>query len=439
MSSTRTLWSIAGLAVSAAVTLGTTAPVADGSAKGEGVNFSAAPCPPDEKAHHDRPHGDHHGKTTSHARVVIKQDNGDGQVFELKVNDGDIVVLRNGEEVEQKCVKTCPDGAIKILGDDGEELTTFELQKIGRAPAGVNVQKLWFGDDGQPGEIVIEGDADVAFGFTPQTNVRFGGNHPPVMLGIVLGEPGPALRHHLGLKDHDAILVEGVTEGLPADEAGIRTYDVIVSIDGSGEANGEILHEALSKKNPGDELGLIILRGCDKIRMTAELDAYDPSKLRAEAYQFGGAPNIEENVFKFRAAPGAVHGRPYVWSDKQGKILELLHDKLRGHMSEEQLEQTQKAIRDALEGVELDFEFGGPDLEGVGVMEFEWDGKSHKLVIPKGGHWRQLIEDELPRRLERKTEDAERRNEEIQRRLAERLERLSEEIERLRESLDDLD
>lgn len=451
MSSTRKLWSLAGLTLGTSMVLGAPSALISGETEADGVNFSAEACPPDEtKDAHAK-----HAKsfTTSRSNVVIKQDHGDGQVFELKMNDGECVVLRNGKKIHEKHIKKFPGGKVMILGDDGDELTTFELEGLGKAPKSGNIQKLWIGDGNKHGNVVISGDADFAVAVSPDNNMFFGGDggrrgftfnesQPPVMLGIHLGEPGPALRYHLGLKDLDAILVEGVTDGLPADEAGLQKYDVIVSIDGSGEANGDVLHKVMSKKDAGDELRLVVVRGCDKIRVTAELDAYDAGKLNAGAFQFGNAPDMDENVFKFRTAPNVAQGRPFVWSDNQGQVLELLHNRLRGHMTDEQLEKTHRALRDALEGVEFDFEFGGPDVEGVGVMEFKWDGKDHKLVIPKGGEWRHLVEKELPhlrQRIEHKAHDAERKSEELHERLSERLERLSEEIERLRESLDDLD
>ncbi len=409
-----------------------------------GVNFTvAAACPPGES---DEAHRLHtvkpHTSTRSSHHVVIKQDRGDGEVFELKMGDGDIVILRNGNRVHENHIKKFP-GKVMVLGDGGDELTTFELEGMGQAPKAGSVQKLWFSDGAKHGNVVIAGDADHAFAFSTDANVQFGGAHPPVMLGIMLGEPGPALRYHLGLKSHDAILVEGVTEGLAADRAGLKAYDVIVSVDGSGEANGKVLHEALSKKNPGDELRIIVMRGCDKVRLTADLDEYNASKLsKAEGNaRFDVAPHADEDVFKFRVAPPSAPTRPFVWNDDRGELLRSLHEKLRGHMSEEQLEQTHKALKEALGKMDFDFEFG-PGMGGAGVMEFKWDGKDHKLVIPKSDQWRALAEKELPqlhREMEHKAEDAQRRAAEMQERLSERLERLSEEIERLRESIEDRD
>ncbi len=412
------------------------------SAGAEGVNLSGAACPQDES---EKAHKAHSTKvrTTSRTNVVIKQDNGEGEVYELKMGDKDFIVLRNGNRVHDKHVKRFP-GKVMLLNDSGEELTTFELEGMGKAPESGKVRGLWVGKGGQHGRANANIKAD--FVVNTQTENAFtplGGANPPVMLGIMVGEPGPALRYHLGLGEHGAILVEGVTDGLAADEAGLRMYDVIVSLDGSGEADGRVLRKILSQKGPGDELRMIVMRGCDKIRLTADLDAYNADKLNTRGWQsFGGAPDKEENVLKFRTAPRVIGGRPFVWSDDQGELLELLHDKLKGRLTGEQLEQTHKALQEALSGMDFDFEFG-PDSGGMGVMEFKWDGKDRKLVFPKmkdqeAGYLLELMP-QIERKIERHTEHAERKAEEIQERLSERLERLSEEIERLREALDDLD
>lgn len=404
----------------------------------EGVNFTVGACPPDESA---SKHQEQTGpRTITRRQVVIKHNLGDGQVYELKMNDGDFIVLRNGEKLHAERIKTSS-GKVLVLGEDGEELTTFELEGMKRAPKTGSVQKLWVGEGGKGGNVVIDGD--VGFGFSTDQNMQIAKAHPPVMLGIRLGEPGAALRAHLDLGEKDAILVEGVTEGLAADRAGLRKYDVIISVDGSGEANGQVLHKALSKKEPGDELRLIVVRGCDKVRLTAELDAYNAEKLSISRTWVGGAPGDEEaEVFRFRSTPQFAAGRPFIWRDHREELLDTLYEKLRGRLTDEQVEQTREAIQEALEASEFDFEFLAPDLDGLGTMEFRWDGKDHKLVIPKGGSWKAMVQEGLPslrEELRHEAHDAERKTEEINRRLSERLEELSEEIERLRESLEDLD
>ncbi|MCA9303008.1 MAG: PDZ domain-containing protein [Phycisphaerales bacterium] len=103
---------------------------------------------------------------------------------------------------------------------------------------------------------------------------------PKVMLGINMSEPGAALRKHLKLTDdRQVIMVEKVVEGLPAEQAGMESYDIIISIDGSDEASGEVLHKALMSHEAGDTLKLVVLRAGDKLVLTPKLVAYDGEKL----------------------------------------------------------------------------------------------------------------------------------------------------------------
>lgn len=108
---------------------------------------------------------------------------------------------------------------------------------------------------------------------------------PPVMLGINFSEPGDALRAQLGLGDTPAILVDGVIDGLPASRSGLKQHDIIVSINGSEGASGEILRQALSAAKPDDTLTLSLRRAGQTVRVDVKLAAYDPARM-------GGAPAV---------------------------------------------------------------------------------------------------------------------------------------------------
>ena len=154
----------------------------------EGVNFTVGACPPDETEAEHAKHSSHepsHKMTTRH-QMKIKHDFGSGEVYELRASDGNVIVLRNGEKVHAKRLKRVP-GKVVVLGDDGDELTTFELEGMGHPPESGFVQKMWIGEGDQGAKVVVEHD----MGFTPGGDASFAKAHPPVMLGIRMGEPGP--------------------------------------------------------------------------------------------------------------------------------------------------------------------------------------------------------------------------------------------------------
>jgi len=91
-------------------------------------------------------------------------------------------------------------------------------------------------------------------------------------LGVAVA-PGHVARHMrraVGLPERDGILVRGVEEGSPAETAGIREGDLIVSAGGTAIADPDELHTALVKAGPGPiEIGLV--RGVEELTVTATL------------------------------------------------------------------------------------------------------------------------------------------------------------------------
>jgi S1-C subfamily serine protease len=80
------------------------------------------------------------------------------------------------------------------------------------------------------------------------------------------------LRRSVGLPERDGILVRGVEEDGPADAAGIREGDLIVSAGGSAIVDPDALHAVLAKAGSGTiEIGLV--RGAEELTVKATLAA----------------------------------------------------------------------------------------------------------------------------------------------------------------------
>ncbi len=78
------------------------------------------------------------------------------------------------------------------------------------------------------------------------------------------------LRRAVGLPDRDGVLVRGVEEGSPAESAGIREGDLIVSAGGAPIEDPDALHEALARAGSGNlDLGLV--RGVEELTVTVDL------------------------------------------------------------------------------------------------------------------------------------------------------------------------
>jgi S1-C subfamily serine protease len=99
-------------------------------------------------------------------------------------------------------------------------------------------------------------------------------------LGVVVA-PGNVARHMrraVGLPDRAGVLVRGVEEGSPAEKAGIREGDLIVSAAGEAIEDSDALHAALSKAGRG-KLELKLVRGVEELTVEADLgeDAPKPN------------------------------------------------------------------------------------------------------------------------------------------------------------------
>ncbi|MGA3031247.1 MAG: trypsin-like peptidase domain-containing protein [Candidatus Limnocylindrales bacterium] len=100
---------------------------------------------------------------------------------------------------------------------------------------------------------------------------------PRLGVAVAPGHVARHLRRAVGLPDRDGILVRGVEEDSPADKAGIREGDLIVSAAGSALTDPDELHAALAKAGTGAiDIGLV--RGVEELTIKVDLGKAPPSK-----------------------------------------------------------------------------------------------------------------------------------------------------------------
>lgn len=239
-------------------------------------------------------HAQPDSKARTRTRVVQKSEPGSGNfvivendnTIALKLENGKIVSLQhNGKKVDLNRVKK--DGErVKIMGDDDAPVIEFSLT-----------------DDGQ----VVVGDAQAMRWITtpPGTRMYSGAVNvepPKAMIGVQLGEPDGMLLGHFDLEAGEATLVTGVYEGLPAGEAGLKPYDIIVAIDGDTPASQAEVREALRAKGDGDEVTLTVIHRGDRKEVKVKLVKYDQEALEKSKFD-----TVEMNVFAFgQLAPSDV-------------------------------------------------------------------------------------------------------------------------------------
>ena len=108
--------------------------------------------------------------------------------------------------------------------------------------------------------------------------LRAGKEVKRAFLGVVMADVTDQIAQQLDLPVEEGALVQTVTNGSPADKAGLqagsssgRGADVIVSIDGKSVTSADDVVQAVSEKEPGDSVEIEYYRGKDKRTVTVKL------------------------------------------------------------------------------------------------------------------------------------------------------------------------
>ncbi|MFW6079706.1 MAG: PDZ domain-containing protein, partial [Gemmatimonadota bacterium] len=121
--------------------------------------------------------------------------------------------------------------------------------------------------------------------------IRYGAVHRP-RLGVALQDVNPADAEVYRLDRPRGAEIVRVEEGGPADRAGLRLGDVIVAVGGDPIESSGDLTARLARMQPGDEVALDVVRYGDRVRLTVELDAFEPAvatRRGADDAEEGGA------------------------------------------------------------------------------------------------------------------------------------------------------
>ena len=79
-------------------------------------------------------------------------------------------------------------------------------------------------------------------------------------IGVALKDVDTDLQRSLGLRTSEGALVQDVTAGSPGERAGVRTYDVVVAVDGKPVPNNDTLIREIAARQPGTVATLSLVR-----------------------------------------------------------------------------------------------------------------------------------------------------------------------------------
>jgi serine protease Do len=98
-------------------------------------------------------------------------------------------------------------------------------------------------------------------------------------IGVQFGAtPNPAVARMYGVPE--GVVISSVRPGTPAEEAGLKTGDTIISVDGKAIRNGDELVSEISSRKPGTKIRMGIVRDQKKQEITVSVG--DRAKLLAE-------------------------------------------------------------------------------------------------------------------------------------------------------------
>ena len=90
-------------------------------------------------------------------------------------------------------------------------------------------------------------------------------------IGVALRDVDPDLQRSLGLKTSTGALVQDVTANSPGARAGLRTYDLILAVDGKPVSGNDQLIELIASRSPGTTATLQVLRDNRSMNVAVKL------------------------------------------------------------------------------------------------------------------------------------------------------------------------
>ncbi|HYC58800.1 MAG TPA: PDZ domain-containing protein [Thermoanaerobaculia bacterium] len=97
-------------------------------------------------------------------------------------------------------------------------------------------------------------------------------------LGVRLTDLSAELREHYGAPKDAGLLVASVENGSPAEKAGIRVGDIVLSIDGQDVDSAVELRRGLRDKKDGDSVRIEVLRNRARQTLVATVVEREPTR-----------------------------------------------------------------------------------------------------------------------------------------------------------------
>ncbi len=127
--------------------------------------------------------------------------------------------------------------------------------------------------------------------------IKHGGEVVRGFIGVTLQDLTEELVKTLNVdKDVKGAVIADVTEGSPADKAGLKQYDIIVAVDGKPVEKSDTFRNKIAMLKPGTKVKLDVLRDNKKKYITVELGKRPSEEALASAEQGGSVEKLGLSV-----------------------------------------------------------------------------------------------------------------------------------------------
>jgi serine protease Do len=222
-------------------------------------------------------------KLTDERGAVVKDVADDSPASRAGVKDGDVIVSFQGEPVRSaaqlgRLVRETPAGrhvSLEVSRDGSVQKLSCELGGRSQADLGELAPELrGLPDASQWRDLGRNLGRDLGRGARSLMPGRG-------RLGIAYQEISGQLAHYFKLEADQGVLVTNVEPDSPADKAGIKAGDVVLSISGHTIEDGGDLREALQSAHAGRELDLKVVRDGRLLDLTVTLRDTENERGRA--------------------------------------------------------------------------------------------------------------------------------------------------------------
>jgi serine protease Do len=139
-------------------------------------------------------------------------------------------------------------------------------------------------------QIISPSGGNIGIGFaipsnmakTVMTQLRNGGKVHRGMIGVGIQEMTPELATSMNMKTAHGVVVNSVEPNSPAEQAGIKPGDVIMSLNGTAVDDANVLRNRVASTAPGSEVNLTVWRDGQQRQMKVRLAELPQTKESAQ-------------------------------------------------------------------------------------------------------------------------------------------------------------